>query len=69
MKPTIKSIEVEDFLTKISGSDRRETIRQRMCRPPPIGCGLGVNAFREDLSKKEFQSSGLCQVCQDKVFG
>ncbi len=69
MKPTIKSQAVEQFLTRISGSDRRDTIKANFCRPAPIGCGLGVNAFRDDLSRKEFTISGLCQPCQDKVFG
>ena len=25
--------------------------------------------FRDELSKKEFAISGLCQNCQDKMFG
>jgi len=25
--------------------------------------------FRDKFSKKEFKISGLCQACQDKVFG
>jgi len=25
--------------------------------------------FRDSLSKKEFNISGLCQTCQDKTFG
>ena len=25
--------------------------------------------FRDDLSRKEYSISGLCQDCQDKVFG
>jgi len=25
--------------------------------------------FRDDLSKKEFGISGMCQECQDSVFG
>lgn len=69
MEPTGKDTAIETFLTKVSGSDRRDTIRENNCRPPPIGCGLGANAFRDDLSRKEFTISGLCQPCQDKVFG
>ncbi len=69
MKPTIKSQAVEQMLTKLTGLDRRETIEANFCLPAPIGCGLGVNAFRDELSKREYAISGLCQVCQDKVFG
>ncbi len=25
--------------------------------------------FRDNLSRKEFEISGLCQSCQDEVFG
>lgn len=33
-------------------------------------CGLSIEnmIFADELSVKEFMVSGLCQVCQDKVF-
>ncbi|WXW92665.1 hypothetical protein SEA_ENYGMA_212 [Streptomyces phage Enygma] len=33
----------------------------------PIGCGKNVSAddFRDDLSRREYKISGLCQSCQD----
>lgn len=33
-------------------------------------CGKPVSAdsFRDELSRKEFSISGLCQVCQDDFF-
>ncbi len=27
------------------------------------------NCFKDELSKKEFKISGLCQECQDETFG
>jgi len=27
------------------------------------------NSFRDDLSRKEYEISGLCQKCQDNIFG
>jgi hypothetical protein len=35
------------------------------------GCheDVGPNDFRDTLSRKEYFISGLCQQCQDKVFG
>lgn len=35
------------------------------------GCSEKINNldFRDDLSRKEFGISGLCQKCQDSVFG
>lgn len=32
-------------------------------------CKKEVGEFRDALSRKEFSISGLCQKCQDKVFG
>lgn len=35
-------------------------------------CGEPVNhihGFRDDRSRREFEVSGLCQYCQDEVFG
>lgn len=34
-------------------------------------CGKTVNAdeFRDELSLKEYHISGLCQECQDEMFG
>ena len=33
-------------------------------------CGTPVNmgAFRDELSRREYQISGLCQTCQDETF-
>jgi hypothetical protein len=34
-----------------------------MCRKP-----IDPNEFRDELSRKEFGISGMCQECQDSVF-
>lgn len=34
-----------------------------------FGCGQPVTEFRDDLSRTEFGISGLCQTCQDFMFG
>jgi len=31
-------------------------------------CGKLITDFKDELSLKEFQISGLCQICQDEVF-
>lgn len=36
---------------------------------PFCGERVDVAHFRDSLSKKEFTISGLCQACQDDVFG
>lgn len=30
---------------------------------------IDPDSFRDELSKKEYKISGLCQECQDKIFG
>lgn len=32
-------------------------------------CGEAVTSLRDELSMKEFRISGLCQSCQDAIFG
>jgi len=35
---------------------------------PFCRCAVDIDTFRDELSKKEFTISGLCQNCQDKTF-
>ena len=32
-------------------------------------CGKVPGKFRDELSRREYGISGLCQKCQDKTFG
>lgn len=36
---------------------------------PFCGVATSENDFRDELSRKEYLISGLCQECQDKMFG
>lgn len=36
---------------------------------PDHGEKIPIQGFKDDLSRKEFTISGLCQECQDSVFG
>ena len=69
MKATNKAPEIEAFLSSLINSPltREETIEQGICS----GCGSDVldTTFRDELSFKEFTISGLCQKCQDDIFG
>ena len=67
MKPSEKSEGIRNFLNMLSG--REGAIREDLCVRPPIGCGKPITEFRDSLSMKEYTISGLCQECQDKVFG
>jgi hypothetical protein len=78
MKPSDKHPKIEDFLEQNFG--RSSAITEAMCLRPPIGCGKALEqtdfalqnegqTFRDPLSIKEYRISGLCQDCQDLVFG
>lgn len=68
MEPTPKS---EDVNKVLDAYGRSISIKADKCVPPPIGCGMPVThlSFRDSLSRKEYAISGLCQTCQDKIFG
>lgn len=38
-------------------------------RCPTCQSGISEEDFRDELSKREFGISGMCQSCQDSVFG
>lgn len=67
--PTKKNEGIEKFLAGSFGFDRRTSIRGDKCVPPPIGCGGPATEFKDEISRREYRISGLCQKCQDKIFG
>jgi hypothetical protein len=68
-KPTDKSASVSGALDSVSeelfGTSRTEAITKDTC----LFCKGDASEFRNDLSRREFNISGICQVCQDEVFG
>ena len=66
-KPTEKAPSLEQFLEKSFG--RTTAITADICIPAPMGCGGTATEFKDALSAREYQISGFCQTCQDKVFG
>lgn len=69
MEPTKKAKDIENFLENVYS--RTSSIKSNRCIPPPIGCGKEVTlkSFRDELSIREYKISGLCQQCQDEIFG
>ena len=65
----MKSKEMQEVLDAMGisyfGNTRTESLLAKKC----ISCNEDVTAFRSELSAKEYTISGLCQVCQDGVFG
>ena len=48
---------------------RREAFEKATCLAAPIGCGKAIGPFKDEVSSKEYAISGLCQHCQDSIFG
>lgn len=69
MQPSQKSESIDEDIQTLFGHDRRAVIKSDICVPAPIGCGGAAGAFRDAISRKEYRISGLCQNCQDRLFG
>lgn len=67
--PTNKSPEMTkalDSLTKQAFSrSRTASIQGDKC----VICGGPAAGFKDEISKREYEISGLCQRCQDDTFG
>lgn len=61
-EPSEKSPEMEEFLEKVFG--RTSAIKTDKC----VLCGKPAVEFKDEISKREYTISGMCQECQDKVF-
>ena len=54
-------------IMKAMGFSREVALKEHgLC--PFCRCSVDTDAFRDELSAKEFTISGLCQECQDKTF-
>ena len=69
MKPSTKEVAIEAELANLFGFYRGVHIAVDECVPEPIGCGGPATEFEDEVSRKEYSISGLCQECQNKVFG
>jgi hypothetical protein len=56
---------VDDFTKRNFGRTLSESQKQKVC----VGCGKPIKGFKDVLSQREYEISGLCQECQDDVFG
>lgn len=61
----MKSESMNQAILDITGIDTNKAIETKIC---PF-CKNPVGDFRDEISKKEFEISGLCQSCQDDMFG
>ena len=67
----VKSPGVKEFLDKFTeknfGKSRTEAKEEKVC----VFCHKPINSkdFRNEISRREYRISGICQKCQDGVFG
>lgn len=59
-----KTQEMKDFIEGVFPGTAK-AIAENKC---PL-CKKLIGEFRNEISKKEYGISGICQKCQDKVFG
>ena len=60
----VRATELTNLLKTIFGGTPEEVPR---CLLPPIGCGKPIKEFRNAASEHEYEISGLCQKCQDRI--
>ena len=64
-EPTHKSPSLEDLISQLTGKSRPDTIRAGGC----VTCDTTKVEFKNKISEREYRISGMCQSCQDSVFG
>ena len=57
----------EKIMEKAGFAQEVKAVKEGKC--PFCGQPVKISDFRDALSLKEYKISGLCQKCQDKVFG
>jgi len=67
IQPSSKAEGIEDAIFALTGKDRRMSIVISTC----MTCDATdvTSGLRDDLSRDEYGISGMCQTCQDSVFG
>ena len=65
LEATFKHQGIEQMLTNLTGVSRKGAVAEASC----VTCKGEASSFRDALSKKEYTISGMCQPCQDEVFG
>ena len=55
---------LDDMAKELFGRGRKVAMDNQMC----VICGDDANHFTDELSRKEYGISGMCQSCQDGVF-
>jgi len=67
-RPTLKNPDIDNLLSSLTGRSRVDSIRSDVCVFSEDGPVHNM-VFTDDLSAREFTISGMCQTCQDRLFG
>ena len=65
MEASKKNPVIESLLSELTGVSRVGAVHEASC----VTCGGEARIFRDEISRKEYTISAMCQDCQDKVFG
>jgi len=57
----------KDTMRQAGFSDEVDKVEQGLC--PFCSEEIDMDDFREPINVKEYKISGLCQDCQDEIFG
>jgi uncharacterized CHY-type Zn-finger protein len=64
-----RSKELKELVDKVGEQMWGNTLSDSHAKSNCIICGEKAEVFRDEMSYKEYDMSGLCQNCQDKTFG
>lgn len=70
IKPSRKSASIEALLSRFrfASHDRASAILKGGCFTCDSSANLTEASFRDDLARKEYAISHMCQACQDLTF-
>ncbi len=57
----------DNIMTQMGFGKEVEDVHNSIC--PACKNAVDPNSFRDDVSRREYKISGLCQTCQDEIFG
>ena len=55
----------KDIMKQAGFDEEMKLVEDEKC---PI-CKKEITEFKDELSRKEYEISGMCQQCQDDIFG
>ena len=64
-----RGVKVQEFLDKITTKAFDTTQDKAEKKAVCISCGKPILGFKDEVSVKEYRITGMCQECQDEVYG